>query len=110
MGIIKCCDGMNLPEIGAMALRDVVGPVIAGLEVRVDSTARVAIETELLIVTVRTVLFRFTRDQAVAADPVRIMIWGNPLAQVTLRTFFNAHGGIVLVRLFSVWRCGNRRR
>ena len=62
LGIIKCCDGMDLPEIGAMALRDVIGPVVAGLKIGINAASRVAVEAELLIMTIRAVLSRFTRN------------------------------------------------
>jgi hypothetical protein len=78
---------MEFPEIGAVTFRNVVGPVVAGLKIGVDAASRVAVETELLIMAVRTVLVRLTRDQTVAPGPVRVVVRGDALASMALRAF-----------------------
>ena len=63
--VIQHLKGMDLPEIGPVGFRNVAGDIIRDAQIRRDAAALVAIEAELLVVTVNTVLPRSPGEKTV---------------------------------------------
>lgn len=63
--IVQRLDGMDLLEIRSMSTGNIVCPVVRDAQVRVDAASFVAVKAELLVVTVRAVPARATREEAV---------------------------------------------
>jgi hypothetical protein len=70
---------VDFQEITAMTLGSVIGTVILGRELCINSTAGMAIQTKGLVMAVGTVLLPRIGQQPMAARPVGVMIGGNPL-------------------------------
>ena len=63
--VVERLDGMDLPEIRAMRLGNVVRPVVRDAQVSIDAAAFMAIKAELLVMAVRAVPARTTGEEAV---------------------------------------------
>lgn len=97
-GIIKRLDRVNLSEIRSMRPRHIVRARCGGMQVAVDSAARVAVQTEGLLMTGLTVVGCLFGVQPVLFHPHRAVVRSDLTLLMTTVAVLYAHLSIVLMR------------
>ncbi len=107
--IVGGLDWMDVDPIAAMAFRLIVAAKVLHRQVVSRAPAGMAVEAELLFVTLAAVLDCLARQCPVASHPVAVVVRSDTFRLVALGTLRQLHLGVFLVSLLLGYRLMNEK-
>jgi hypothetical protein len=92
LGVVQGLDGMDLQPIRTVALRYVISLVILCRELDVDSSARMTVKAEGLVMAFRAIARTFDGKHPMSPVPVGVVVRSYPLTFVAFIAFLDRKG------------------